>query len=138
MDCVFCTIDKEKTRTVEVGKTMTVILSNPRLMKGHILIIPKRNIEKINDLTSAEKDEMFSLLCKYNEKILKNFASGVDIKQNYRPFMKNSEVKVAHFHFHLQPRELFDELYEKSQKHETEIFKKLTEEEINETLKKLK
>ena len=50
---------------------------------------------------------------------------GCDIKQNYRPFQKQTKLKVNHLHIHLQPRELFDNLYEKSQIFEKEIFSDL-------------
>jgi len=91
-------------------------------------VIPKRHVEKISELTSDEKKEIFDLLVEFQEKLLKRF-SGCDIRQNYRPFQKDGNIKVSHLHFHLQPREFKDELYDKCQKYETEMFKVLPEEE---------
>ena len=65
----------------------------------------------------------------FQEKILAKFASGCDIRQNCRPFQKQSNLKVDHVHYHLLPREFKDELYQKCQIYETEIFRRLTEEE---------
>jgi len=73
----------------------------------------------------------------YQEKILKNIAPGCDIRQHYRPFLKQSELKVNHLHIHLQPRELDDELYRKCQIYHKDVFKELTEEEINKIFKLL-
>ncbi len=131
MDCPFCIIDKKQTEIIKDGKYFYVTLSNPRLVPGHLLIIPKRHIEKISELTKKEREELFELIIEFQEKILKKFSSGCDLKQHYRPFIKQSWVKVSHLHFHLQPREFKDELYEKCQRFETEkgIFKMLTSKE---------
>jgi len=55
MNCVFCEINKEKTRIIEEKEYTLVILSNPRLTEGHLLIIPKRHVEKISELNKEEK-----------------------------------------------------------------------------------
>jgi histidine triad (HIT) family protein len=137
MKCPFCEIDKEKNVILKEAKLFYVILSNPALMKGHTLIIPKRHIEKISDLLKEEEKELFELIKEFQEKILKNISSGCDLKQNYRPFQTQSKLKVNHLHFHLQPRNLYDEIYKKSQKFETEIFKEYPKEELDKIAKDL-
>lgn len=129
MSCPFCEIDKIKTRTIKEGKYCYVALSNPRLVPGHLLVIPKRHIEKISQLTGEEKEEIFKELIIFEEKILKRFSSGCDIRSNYRPFIVENRLKVDHLHFHLQPREFEDKLYQKVQKHEKELWQDLSEEE---------
>ena len=131
MNCPFCEINKEKTRIINESEHTLVIMSNPRLMEGHLLIIPKRHIEKMSELKDYELRELVNKIIEFQEKILTRFSKGCDIKQNYRPFQKQDSLKVNHLHFHLQPRELFDELYEKCQIFEKEIFKNLEEKEIN-------
>lgn len=64
-------------------------------------------------------------------------AFGCDIRQNYRPFQKESNLKVNHLHFHVIPRELEDELYQKSMIYEKEVFKPLTDEIREEVKNKL-
>ncbi len=45
--CPFCDIEQNNShRSVIDGDLISVILSNPRLMPGHALVIPKRHIEK--------------------------------------------------------------------------------------------
>src|ERR1035437_3870854 len=112
MDCSFCnTLKNEKERIIEEGKTVFVVFSNPRLMKAHLLVIPKRHIEKPSELNKKERKELFDTVLKYQEKIISKIAAGCDIRENYRPFVPENELKVNHIHFHLQPRELNDKLY---------------------------
>lgn len=131
MNCPFCAIDKEKTRIIKQGKNVLVIFSNPRLMQGHLLVIPKRHVERVSELNQEERKELFDTMIEYQEKILKNISSGCDIKQNYRPFQKQNNLKLDHLHIHLLPRQFEDELYQKSQVFEKEIFKELNQEEID-------
>lgn len=129
MNCPFCNIDEERTRIIKEGEHVWVVLSNPRLVDGHLLVIPKRHIEKSSKLREEEKKELFETVLEFREKILLKFSSGCDIRQNCRPFLKQSNLKVDHLYFHLLPREFEDELYKKCQIFEKEIFRMLTEEE---------
>jgi len=131
MTCPFCNINKEKTRIIKEKDNVKVILSNPRLMPGHLLVIPKKHVEKLSELNEDEKKDLFETVIEFQEKILKTFSSGCDIRLNYRPFQKQNDLKVNHLHIHLQPRELEDELYQKCQIFETNIFNKLNQEEID-------
>ena len=129
IDCPFCNINPEKTKILKEGDYTRVIFSNPRLMPSHLLVIPKRHVEKLSELNEAEKQELLNTVIKFQEKILDKIASGCDIRINYRPFQKQDDLKVNRLHVHLQPRELFDELYEKSQRFEKEVFKELSSDE---------
>jgi len=135
MECPFCNINLEKTRILKDGNFTRVIFSNPRLMPGHLLVVPKRHVEKISDLDEKERKELFEMIVEFQEKILSKIASGCDIRQNYRPFQKQDNLKINHLHIHLQPREIFDELYEKSQIFEKDIFKDLQSEELEKMFK---
>lgn len=138
MDCPFCNIEKEKTRIIKEGKHVFVVFSNPRLVEGHLLVIPKRHVEKVSELGEEERKELLDTVIEFQEKILSKFSSGCDIRQNYRPFQKQDGIKVNHLHVHLQPREFKDELYQKSQIFERKLFKKLSDEEIKKFTKLLK
>ncbi len=131
MGCVFCEIidGKKPGEVISETKNTIAILSNPALMKAHCLVIPKRHVEKLSNLSEEERKELINEVIKIQEILLKKF-SGCDIKQNYRPFQKQDELKVDHLHVHLQPRELFDEYYEKSQVYEGNIFRDLSESEL--------
>ena len=131
MNCPFCEINKEKTRIIKKGRYCYVCFSNPGLMEGHLLIIPKRHVERISELNKEEREELINFVVEYQEKILDNIAKGCDIRQNYRPFQVQNKLKLDHLHIHLLPREFEDELYLKSQIFEKSIFKELTQEEID-------
>ena len=135
MECPFCNINSEKTRILKDGNFTRVIFSNPRLMPGHLLVVPKRHVEEISDLDEKERKELFEMIVEFQEKILSKIAPGCDIRQNYRPFQKQDNLKINHLHIHLQPREIFDELYEKSQIFEKDIFKDLQSEELEKMFK---
>lgn len=138
MNCPFCNIDKEKTRIIRKGKNIFVVFSNPRLMEGHLLVIPKRHVEKLSELNKEEREELFETVIDFQEKILSKISKGCDIRQNYRPFQRQDNLKVSHLHIHLQPREFEDQLYKKSQIFEKEIFRGLTKTEIGRVNKLLK
>lgn len=125
MPCPFCTIDEIKTRTLEEGNLIRVVLSNPRLTPGHLLVIPKRHAEALWELNAEEERALFETAIKYQKRIVEKFSTGCDLRQNYRPFLPESEVKVNHMHLHLVPRNFEDELYQKSQRFEREMFQPL-------------
>jgi len=127
--CVFCKLDSVKERVVGETENTVAILSNPSLVKGHVLVIPKRHVEKLSELNKQEITELMEHVVKIQEGLLKKF-KGCDIRQNYRPFQKEDRLKVNHLHIHIQPRELFDELYEKCQIHEKDIFQDLNESDL--------
>ena len=130
MECPFCNI-KNTEIILCSSKNVVVIMSNPRLVPGHLLVVPKRHVEKVSELNSSERKELFDTCIEFQEQILKNISTGCDIKQSDKPFLKQGRLKIDHIHFHLLPREFKDELYEKSQKFETDMFIDLTKEEIN-------
>ncbi len=130
-DCPFCNISKEG-RTLKEGKFAHVIFSNPRLMPGHLLVIPKRHIERISELGKDERDEIFDLLVEFQTKILDKLSDGCDMRQNFKPYVKNSRTHVDHVHFHLLPRNFQDEIQEKAEKHKDPLYKDLSDKEKQE------
>jgi len=72
------------------------------LLKGHSLIIPKRHVEKFDDLTDSEMQDIFNLIKKTNlavQKIL-DTKSYIIIQKNG----KEVGQSVFHVHFHYIPR----------------------------------
>ena len=138
-DCPFCTITKEEppshkasagqSRILKEGTYMFVIFSNPRLMPGHLLVIPKRHVTRLSEMTEPEKKELLDFLIEFEEKILAKLSAGCDIRQNYKPYAESSRTSVRHFHFHLQPRNLNDELHQIIDPHHKPLFRDLPEEE---------
>ncbi len=133
MHCPFCNLDPNKSRILTEGTYSYVMLSNPRLVVGHTLVIPKRHILNISELNTEELNEIYDLLVKFENIILKKIATGCDIRQNYRPFLKQDELKVDHVHFHLLPRTLEDDIFKKVQKSERELFHRMNEKDLTES-----
>lgn len=74
------------------------------LIKGHCLIIPKRHVQRFEDLTEVEIAEVFKLIKKTNQAMQKI----IDIK-SYLILQKNGRSvgqTVDHLHFHYMPNKL--------------------------------
>jgi ATP adenylyltransferase len=126
--CPFCEIHKEQ-RILKEGEYMYVIFSNPRLMPGHLLVIPKRHVTRLVELIEEEKKELLDLLVEFEEKILQKLSTGCDIRQNYKPYVENNRTSVKHFHFHIYPRDLNDEMHQTIDPHQKPMYKDLPAEE---------
>lgn len=133
-NCPFC---DPAERVLKENDHAQVILSNPRKVPGHFLVIPKRHVEKPWQLTPEELQDIFALIFEIEQKIVGKLGDGCDIRQNYRPFMKQSQLKVDHVHFHVIPRYLEDYIYSVSEKYETELFAELDDVERTEVSKLL-
>ncbi len=134
-NCPFC---HPKDRILKENDTAIVLLSNPRKVPGHFLVIPKRHIEEPWHLTAAELQDIFKLIFLVEQRVLGKLGTGVDIRQNYRPFMKQGRLKVDHVHFHVYPRSDEDYLYKVSEQYETDLFADLDDLERKEVEKLLK
>jgi len=129
-DCRFCNFDATQNHLLQDGKNVRVIFSNPRLTKGHLLVIPKRHVERPWELTESEHAEIFAFVHDLQRRLSETLGTGCDVRQNYRPFMKQGRLKVDHVHYHLLPRTFQDDLYERSMKYETDIFVELPDDEV--------
>ena len=135
-DCPFCHIkEREQERVLEEREHVFVILSDPRLVPGHTLVIPKRHVERPSEMAPEERSELFDTLLEWQGRIMKLYSSGCDIRQNCRPFQPQDWIKQNHIHFHLQPREWKDEIWERFQKHEREMFQPLPDDECERFMK---
>jgi diadenosine tetraphosphate (Ap4A) HIT family hydrolase len=120
--CPFC---NPLERVIKSNKTAQVMLSDPRKVPGHFLVMPKEHVEKPWDLSSAELKDIFELIFFIEQKIIGKLGDGCDIRQNYRPFVKQNALKLDHIHFHVIPRSYHDYLYQEVEKYETDIFAEL-------------
>lgn len=136
-ECVFCDINVLKTRIISSSENTLTILSNPALVYGHCLVIPRKHVERLDELSLDERNELFLEVVKMQSLLLKKFG-GCDIRQNCRPFQEQSKLKINHVHIHLQPRENEDELYQKVQIFEKNVFRDLSNEELNKLSEELK
>jgi diadenosine tetraphosphate (Ap4A) HIT family hydrolase len=125
-DCPIC---NPAERVLRENDNAQLILSNPRKVPGHFLVIPKRHVEKPWDLTNDELKDIFELIFWVEQKIIGKLGDGCDIRENYRPFMKQSKLKLDHIHFQVIPRALYDYIYKISEKYDTELFAELDDTE---------
>jgi ATP adenylyltransferase len=117
--CPFCNVEG---RIIKQNELAQVILSNPHKVPGHLLVMPKRHIEKPWELTHEELTSVFDLIFELEQKLLGKLGDGFDIRQNYRPFKQQDKLKVNHIHFHLLPRSDDDYLYKVSEQYEKGLF----------------
>jgi ATP adenylyltransferase len=128
--CPFCEIDLGKTEVIEESELCFVALSNPRLIVGHLLVIPKRHVERPWELSAKEAAALYEVVIRYQKKIVDlGIATGCDVRQNYRPFIPQGKIKVDHMYFHLLPREPEDEYFEKVQIGERDLWRDLSQTE---------
>lgn len=133
-DCPFC---NPEDRVLKSNERARVILSNPRKVPGHFLVLPKRHIEQPWELTGDELQDIFELIFFVEQRIVGKLGDGVDIRQNYRPFVQPNQLKVDHVHFHVIPRALDDYIYSVSEQYERDLFADLDDLERKEVSKLL-
>jgi len=134
-NCPFCNAGGE---VVLENEHAQVLLSNPRKVPGHTLVMPKRHIEEPWQLTADELTSIFKLIFLVEERILGKLGDGVDIRQNYRPFLDAGRLKVNHVHFHVIPRAKEDYIYTVSEQFERDLFAQLDDLERKEVEKLLR
>ena len=128
--CKFCLMEEyQGDRILEQKSDLTVILSNPYLVRGHTLIIPKRHVARLVDLTPEEWVSISATATEWIEHIKDVLSArygetvGCDFTQHDRAFMWTDHISVPeHLHFHLRPRTLKDLLFQHVQMHETPMF----------------
>jgi diadenosine tetraphosphate (Ap4A) HIT family hydrolase len=134
--CGFCELDSNRSKVIELFKHCYVMFANPRLVAGQVLVVPNRHVERISELKNDELVEIMHIVNMYCDKVLK-FSEGYMIKNNYMPFLEESERKVNHLHIQIMPRWNRDELFTQAIIHENELFKPLTEEEYKDIIGKM-
>jgi ATP adenylyltransferase len=117
--CPFCTATERIIRQNDLAQ---VILSDPHKVPGHLLVMPKRHIEKPWELTKEEIASIFELIFELEQKLIGKLGDGFDIRQNYRPFKPQDDLKVDHVLFHVLPRSEGDYIYQIAEQYETDLF----------------
>ncbi len=133
-DCPFC---DPAGGVLRANEHAYVTLSNPRKVPGHILVVPKRHLEKPWELTPEELRAVFELIFFVEQRVVGKLGDGVDIRQNYRPFVPASRLKADHVLFHVIPRAQDDYLYQVSEQYERDLFTQLDDLERKEVEKLL-
>jgi diadenosine tetraphosphate (Ap4A) HIT family hydrolase len=124
--CPFC---DPRERVLKENALAFALLSNPRRMPGHFLVIPKRHVEKPWEITEEETRDIFELIKFIQQRIVPAIGEGCDVRQHYRPFLPQGRTKINHIHYHVMPRNFKDRLYEICESRDSELFEDLTPEE---------
>jgi len=135
-DCPFCNL--KPGEIIKSNEHAVVVLSNPRKVPGHTLVLPKRHVEKPWELTPEEVADVFELIFYVEQRLLGELGDGVDIRQNYRPFKEQTRLKKNHVLFHVIPRAQDDYIYTVSEQFERDLFADLDNLERKEVEKLLK
>jgi len=133
MDCVFCKIISGEISTKFLNETTHSIsfLDAFPLAKGHVLVIPKKHHQKIQDMSEKENTDLFSLVSLMISKV--DSITGATLIAIHNG--KNAGQEVPHVHVHLVPRSnndsagaihsMFDSVLKLSESELDELYNKL-------------
>ncbi len=100
-DCIFCKIiNKEAPAKIEFENDSIIAFRNINpIAPVHLLIVPKKHVENISDLSTIDRDTMGDIIL-----TIKKLAEKIGIKEAFRVGVangKNAGQSVFHLHFHL-------------------------------------
>jgi len=106
VDCIFCKIIDRKIPAkivLETENSLAFLDAFP-LTRGHTLVIPKKHHEKIQNLSSKENIDLFSIMHKVIPSVDKLTGSTLIAIHNG----KEAGQDIPHVHIHLVPRSIND------------------------------
>ena len=106
MDCIFCKIISRQIPAKILNETSHSIcfLDAFPLTKGHVLVIPKNHHKKIQDMSSIENSDLFSLVHAMVSKVDSITGSTLIAIHNG----ETAGQEIPHVHVHLVPRSKSD------------------------------
>jgi len=106
MDCIFCKIISREIPAKILNETSYSIcfLDAFPLTKGHVLVIPKNHHKKIQDMSSSENSDLFSLVHTMMSKVDSITGSTLIAIHNG----ETAGQEIPHVHVHLVPRSKSD------------------------------
>ena len=99
--CAFCREEFLRAQTFYEGKEVLGVLTHKPALDGHVLIIPKRHVERFEDLTYEESLEISEAIKKIDAAVRYVFGY-----EDYLLIQKNgvkAGQSVPHVHFHYLP-----------------------------------
>ena len=106
MDCVFCNSSDVASREIASNELSRAFLTNMPITPGHTLVIPKRHVATLQEMTEAELVAIFELSNRIQHMLRGTFAAeGFNCAFNVCEVAGQS---VPHFHLHIVPRTLGD------------------------------
>lgn len=106
MDCIFCKIVSGKIPSKFLAQSDHSIsfLDAFPLAEGHVLVIPKKHHQKIQDMNQDENNDLFSLVHQMISKVDSLTGSTLIAIHNG----KDAGQEIPHVHVHLIPRSKTD------------------------------
>jgi|YelNatPaOPRAMG01_1025707.scaffolds.fasta_scaffold16237_7 histidine triad (HIT) family protein len=139
-ECVFCGVSIERGDYIVGGDEFSVaFLDKNPAAPGHVLVIPRRHVERLDELSEEELKKYFVFISKVEKAVLEfaGAGGGCDIVNHYRPFLKESEMVKKHLHFHVIPRKLNDSVFKGERIHLSESEMKRVASSISEILERV-
>ena len=100
--CALCSPEVIKKQIYLEGNTINALLNYKPLLEGHSLIVPKRHVERFENLTPDELVEIGSVISKVQQVFKKVYG-----KEDYVLFLQNGVAAGQtdpQVHFHMIPR----------------------------------
>ena len=106
MDCIFCKIISGEitAKILSQSEHSISFLDAFPLAKGHVLVIPKKHHAKLQDLSSKENSDLFSLVHNMISKV--DSLTGATLLAIHNG--KDAGQEIPHVHVHLVPRSSSD------------------------------
>lgn len=105
MKCVFCNLDhnKRENTIIEETENFLVIPSTSSLVDGYLLIISKRHIDAMSQLTDYEMDDYLRLIRKYRKLFKRIYGKSPIVFEHGSPCYDDSmrANSVSHAHTHI-------------------------------------
>lgn len=106
MSCVYCDSPDIAARRITESDLSRVFPTNIPITPGHVLVVPKRHVAKLSELTGEELLDIFGLAERIKAALAKAFgATGFNIAFNEGEVAGQS---VPHLHLHVVPRSAGD------------------------------
>lgn len=99
MDCPFCRHSKEEEDRVLCGNALAYCLLNFEPLKdGHVMVIPRRHVQRLQDLTPEEAHAMNAFTDLMVDLLAKEFGENPAIRIN-----SGGHKSQPHLHTHVLP-----------------------------------
>ncbi len=112
-NCAFCDHQSIEDRVIRIVNTCLSLASSPWYRPDHALVIPKRHIEHVFELSDKERDEYYQEIGRLARRMADpNYPNsvGYQIMVKNQPDQPENGIKMNHLHTHVFPRQLDDEL----------------------------
>ncbi len=113
-NCPFCNLDNTNivNTVIHESDTFLVLPSKGSLCDGYLLIVPKKHINSINELTENEKHELLHLINKYRDKFKSIYGKFPLLFEHGSSGQNadNSSSSIKHAHLHIVNHKFTNEI----------------------------